>query len=477
MPLSAREIRVAESLLRFMRDPADLLESVSESIEIGSRELRREVTLRLRPGSFGRKQKWAYLDVLHPRKGGAAEIRVDSPDEVARIASHSDHLAVSTIAIQVRFLSVWRSAIVPAGHQAAFRVAMLSAFRDLARLPELSESKARDLVDLHFDYPSGILRAVRAAPGTVIDATRMNGLFELCKRLQNRYLVLLKVKAASAPSSVVFSYPNAVDEYDVRKPGTQNPRPLSRHLSHATPPGSFRLHVPWAKRTHHYELHVDAPEGYFFSRQVLLAGTAAKTKVIPDSSPAMWSINTGQGRHSTMFLGSASAERDSIHAGLQSLEIPGRSTSRAFMLGVFVTLVLAGFALLAWATAGPIMPTASLVVGLLAVGALVVTPPIGPGVLGFPLLSRFTPAFLAVVSVVFIFWLASLDAVPSFAIGHDPVGTVLRALWATWCLAGGWALVAAALVATVRMGARRHALFRNFRAATVRPNPRSSNFF
>ena len=84
---------------------------------------------------------------------------------------------------------------------------MESALHDLASIPYLGKDEARKMLAEHFDTASGILKGVLAVPGLSIDAFGMHGLFKLCKRLVDRYLVLVRIPVVEGQASeVVFSY-------------------------------------------------------------------------------------------------------------------------------------------------------------------------------------------------------------------------------------------------------------------------------
>jgi hypothetical protein len=477
---SAPTALVAKSLLRVMRRPHRVIESVIETVEmLDRRQLRRHVTLRLRTDAFSPKMKWTYVDVLHPSKGSLSDLHVEDSNGDATIASHIEHQSVSSLLIRRRLLSVWRSASVPAAQAAAFDAAMSRGYLALAQLPFARETDAVRAVDEHFDRQSGILRAA-LLPGVILSARKMRYLFELCTRLEKRYLVLIRLRLRKGRAAWVrFSHHTDVTEYDVNSRAWQRPRSAFRNLLYARPPSSIRIHVPWAKRAAHYVMQLDAPEQHFLSRQVLLLAQRRRRKrqrmnLVPPASPLRWSIHTGQGHRSRVFLGDARREKLAVFIGIQALELPGRSTWRAFTLALFTTLTLAGFTAFSQFAGGSIlMQTAALVVAFLAIGAFVVTPSAGPGVLGHPMLSRFTPGALSILAVLYIFWLAAHEATLRLtaASPHEPL-TMLRLLLDF----GGWAIVFVAMMLTLRVGVRCFTLIRQFRRTSRETFIMSTNF-
>jgi hypothetical protein len=482
MTWSSPDASIAKALLRVMRRPHDVIDHVSETIEmLGRQELRRRVTLRLRPDAFGSGSRWTYVDLLQPDKGALADLQVVDSNGEATVASHAEHQNVSSMIIRRRLLSVWDSAIVPRGQAVAFDNAMSAAYGALTRLPFQGEQEAVASIDKHFHRRSGLLKAA-LLPGVVLSARKMNYLFQLCTRLEKRYLLLVKLRLEEGRAAwVTFTHHSDVSEYNVRSKDFQRARPSPRHLRYASPPSSIRVHVPWAKRAGHYLLKLDAPEEYFLARQVLLLarrrrGEPQQMHLVPPTSRLRWSINSSRGRRSSIFLADAQHEPLAIFAGIQALEIPGRSTSRALFLAWFTTGILLGLAAFALFATGPIWETASLVVAFVAVGSFIVTPSAGPGVLGYPMLSRFTPPTLAFICVLFILWLATLSTAPTTE-ARAAASTELVLAWHLLKTLGGWVLGVASGALMTRILVRRRALIRHFRRATAQTTVMSANFF
>lgn len=473
-------VEVAKALLRVMRQPHKVLDSVVERVEmLDRRQLRRHVTLRFRPDAFARGMRWAYVDVLHPSKGGLSDLQLEDSSGAASITSHVEHREVSATLIRHRLLSVLNSAHVPPAQLRTFHNQMSLAYAALARLPFQRENDAVTAVDAHFDRRSGILRAA-LQPGVVLSARKMRYLFELCTRLEKRYLVLIRLATAPGTAAWVrFSHHTDATELDVNSRTWQGPRSALWNRLYASPPSSIRVHVPWAKRASHYVMHLDAPEQHFLARQVLLLarrrrGRAQRMHVVPDASLMKWSIHTGQGNRARIFLSRARREPLAVFVGIQALELPGRSTWRAFLLSLFTTVTLAGFTLFWQLSDQPsVMPTAALVVAFLAVGGFAVNPTAGPGVLGHPMLSRFTPGALSLLGVLYIFWLGAHDATlrPEIMIAPE-VSTLLQVSYDI----GGWAIVLVAFVLTFWVGARCFALIHHYRRTSGETFRVSNNF-
>jgi hypothetical protein len=422
---------VAESLLQFMRDPSSVVERVQDVCEVDVGVVVRRIDLWIRPDALELHDGYAYIDVFHFEKGVFIDWDLLESSDASRV-SHHDHQSVGEFLIQTRFVSLWASAKVEDQNQEAFDREMYLAQEQLSRIPYENAVDAERLLWELFDRKTALLKVVDKHEAAVKPGL-LRGLFMLCKRLVWRYLALVRVKVSDGlVPSLSLKFRQQLTQMDLDDGGSWVARlwkPVHRVLTLGQTPSSFRIHLPWAKRSEHYTFTIAAAQGHFISRQWLLRGTLNKanggqrnpgklTRVRVDDRDFKWSINTNQGQQTSLFITDATDYRFPIYLGIQNLELPGGSTSSALTLAWFVSLAMFCFGLLEVSTSGfGAIQAGWLVLALLAIGAFSSSPPRGNGVLGFPLASRIVPKLMSFLLILFIFW--------SVARGLEPSGLLL----------------------------------------------------
>lgn len=464
-----------------MRSPRDVISHVSETCVVGDEEIERFLEVGIKPNSLARTGGAVYFDLAHIPKGALIEVNID-PSSPAKKVNHDDHLSVSAYLIGYRFLTVWSSAVVSADDLLEFTASMDEAQAALILLPYQKTDTAILTFNQYFDSDSKALRAVLAIPGVVIDVVKMQALFSLCKRLVRRYLLLVETKVKKGEvAELRFNYIQQLTEYQIARDGKEIERPKRRHFNYASPPSSFRIHTPWAKRTDHYIFKMDPVDGYFIARQfILLKGPRGLVRLKKSSPKVKWSINPNQGRRTHLFINGAASMREPIYIGIQNLEIPGRSTSRAFSLSWLVFLAVLSFELMALYLTGPLGESASLILALAAIGAFASAPTAGVGVLGFPLLSRFVPRALGFALAFMILWVTSRTQTAQPVV-HElftpEFMAILRVSWDSWVYFGGIPVVVFTLALACRVSLRRRALIKNYARAWETAPIISKNFY
>lgn len=219
-----------------------------------------------------------------------------------------------------------------------------------------------------------------------------------------------------------------------------------------SPSPTWRFHIPWAKRTSHYSFTLTSPEDRFLSLQGLAVAEAeGSVRAVLDSPPPdaapdkrtrgivfntdepKWSIQTRQGRGSSIFVGDAHRYQLRLFCVFRALELPGRSLLRMTFVTTFVLAVLGSLAAWKFMEVGALPQASTLIPTVLAIGALALQPQGSPGVLGYPARSRVTPAVLAAACVLFTFWLTSNGTVTSPAmLERAKVDGLAEGAWNAW---------------------------------------------
>ena len=468
--LTKRNALAAESLLAVMRDPVDVFESVREHCAIGLGELERSVTIQLSDKFLGRAGKSPiYVDLVHPDKGGDLAIDFLGSVGVERV-SHDEHTAVASLLILYRLDTIDRQAsFLTTDAEEGYGEAIFDAMWDLPTIPYLSPTRAREVFERHFDVKRRQLLRANVDVGVSIPQDLIEGLFELCRRLAGKYLVLVKISPkALEHNRFSYLYSHEISEYrlrrrvqgklgqqiEIEKPGRM------RHIKYASAPAAFRVHVPWVKRTNHYSFDLQAPTGFFVWRLVLLEkdpDRGLRSWRADEGTDPRWSLDSADGRRAMAFVANGRASRVPVYLGIRQEELPGRTVARAFRLAWLVLMVLALFsagALLT--TGGDLAGVAGLMLAIMAFGAFAAAAPPGPGVVGNPLLSRFAPTALAFASVWAALWLGSRqlqwNAFPTNLTWLEPARDVLWSAWLSfgWTIPIGLSLALAAVLTSRR---------------------------
>lgn len=332
----------------------------------------------------------------------------------------------------------------------------------------VTDQEGVDLVKKHFTK-YGILRAVANAQDGTVNVAKMQGLYQLCRLLAIRYLVLAEAKVPNEGSwQLDYEYLHTsrispdykVDEQselpfgDPAPARSRRPRGWWRgrvRRVFGAPPTWVRIHTPLAKRTNHYSLRVAAPENHFFSQALVLEDISSADGTKPPRSATahnalsdgiIVSVNFGRGVDTQCFIGSGRHAEKRIYVGLVTKELPNHSAFRATLVLGITASVLVAFSLLAAAGATAITEVASLVVALLSIGYLIIEA-IMPrsGLQGAPILSGILIAGSSGLSVLFSVWLVSLTARGPHPAWLDGAWDFLGPIWIFWTEWGAVCLI------------------------------------
>ena len=446
-------------LLRLLREPESIIQRVEETCEIGGATITRRVDVLIDPAVTTGGADHIYLDLVHPEKGLMHKLSLDESFG-AQIVDHDTHRRLARAMILYRFGTVVQSISNPETVAGPARWLMLQLMLELGSLPYQTRTDAEKNLRRHFDGKRlRLFEELKRTAGMNFKKKRVGALYRLCKRLTYKYLLLARVPVDPKDGGRVrFSYDHEISEPDIYREGWRRFAPLRRYLWFASSPTAFRIHTPWAKRTNHYSMFIEAPPGQFFSTTTLLEQTATSDEanaVTPLSVVDYnWSMNGTQGRVVNVFMGGARTTVNRLFVGIRMLELPGRSTSRALALALSVALLLSVFTMLIFVSTGPIVDAAAIVLALLAVGAFASSPPPGDLVLGPPILSRVASLCLGFACTVFVLWYTSLVSDVSEDWIAAEVRDGLQATWLTWKYWGWLPLVAGAWVLTAWLSGR-----------------------
>lgn len=497
----------ARRLLTLMREPARMIKQVHEACDIGIGEMTRNVRLTLDFGAAdaepdgGRikkrhvKTEEILVDVAHPRRGTVSDVAVTSGGVEARRLTHHEHLELARDLITYRFSYLFNNTSIPQRDALAFSGTMYFVLRELLRIPDDSDrggERARKIVEQLFDPKSKQLRVFGAFGEAKVNPLIGSSLYWLCHELSTNYLLVYRCQAPrnGRQLDLTFTIRHAVRDIPPSRSasrflGSQArsvarkffPRTLDRHAKTATLPVAFLIHCPWARRTRHYELTVDSPSGHFFASQVVLeddedreagAQGADGLRVLTGDQqcPVDWSIATGQGRRTHAYIGNGAEHVRPIYVGVLNLELPGRMTTRAF----FIALLAFSAYLALWgvksivADQESLATIAAIIAAMIAVGSFGFLPVPQEGVIGMPLLARFSMTTSAFLATAYAVWFVSKDVATPDDAGWSR--QLLAASWAAWVDFGGLLIIAAAGFLLVRLAFRRHQLIRHFARAS-----------
>lgn len=494
--LTKEDADTAKALLRQMREPETTFSRVTESCLIGEGELVRRIEVEISKSGLSGESLFV-TDLVHPEKGAHVDVRLRDATNIRRL-QHAEHIRVSQNAILFRMESVRRSIKLPARHAKQFSQKWAEFVREIQVLPRLSPRQAQVCYDAQFDPNVRMPRIFGEFSGLRVAVDKVQRLHDLCKRLVDRYLLLVEFKPAElTDGKLVFEYRHEINEQEFRhgipvfgkrsrvrefQYADQERSHPRRRIHYGSVPVSFRIHLPWVKRCHHYSFHLDAGPGYYIAFQHVLEKPPFDVPRNLDATglgQPKYSLDSQQGRRSHLFMTKGRGTRYPAFLALRHEEIPGRTTARAFRLSWFVFLVLGAFGVQSHFVAGQqLAVTASLFVALMAIGAFVSAPHPGPGVMGYPLLSRFTPVALGFISAIFALWLGARSQTWQFAGVFSQewidLASPTMAIVSTW----GWSpLTLAALTLAVTLSVRRHKIAVRYLAAQKAEAITSPNFF
>lgn len=509
--------RQAEGILKLLAKPEESIARVVESCEIGKGEVVRNVTVSLRtpdsdsgssvptesartrwpvrklPRGRAKAREMIYLDLVHPRRGQVAGVHLlDSTTAEVRSLSHEEHVLLAQSLIKYRFVNLFNTTELkldpddPLTNRTRLRFAgkMLLILEDLKQIPAKPPEIAREIFAKTFNKDNA-LQIFEEFPTAAVIPQKMSGLYRLCEELTERYLYVVECKVPDdsvGAFDVSYTYHHAIADQPPRSDQKSRMWALAvrrwlrdkiptlfedRHIVYASAPVAFQIHTPWARRTRHYELKVDAPAGYFLASQLVLVERGDDAPRPFRSAPGVYDchINTGQGRRSHVFIGNGCDVPERLHVGLLNLELPGRSISRAATVAVLIFLLIAGFAILrAVLGSDAVAGMAALVVAIVAVGGFAFTPLEPNSILGLPLLARGVRTALSIVAVLFALWLF----IPRWSEIQSPPIDPWPGVAEAWNFVEAWGAGALAFTCLVLVGwtaHRRRTLIRHFAEA------------
>lgn len=497
----------ARRLLTLMREPSRTIKHVHETCDIAIGEMTRNVRLTLDFGDTdvepdgqrvkkrSAKFKEVLVDVAHPRRGTVSDVAIAGNDVDARRLTHVEHLELARDLIAYRFAYLFNKTSVPQRDALAFTGAMYFVLRDLLSIPDDADrggESARQIMERVFDPETKQLRVFGEFGEARFSPSIGTSLYWLCHELSRNYLLVYRCQPPRKGRhlDITFSIRHAVRDLPPSRSasrflGSQArsaarklfPRTFDRHAKTATLPVAFLIHCPWARRTKHYELTVDSPSGHFFANQVVLeddenrepgAQGADGLRVLTgaQANPVDWSIETGQGRRMHAYIGNGAEHERPIYVGILNLELPGRMTTRAF----FIALLAFSSYIALWGVKAivdnpeSLATIAAIIAAMIAVGSFGFLPAPQEGVLGTPLLARFSMTATAFLATAYAVWFVSGQVVmPDDGSWRRQL---LALAWNTWADFGGLAIIACAGFLLVRLTFRRHQLIHHFARAS-----------
>lgn len=444
-------------LLDLMNDPQSSLESVHEEYVTLGQTMQCRTELHFRVDCQNSKLDYMYVDLMHPKKGHAVEIRLETKGAV--LLSHQEHVQIVEKAIRYRYArlveSVQWGPSVPSSRVDDIFDKLAKINDSIAAIPNQPPSAAQSIMKKLFGN-STVLCALDKVQDVSFDRKIMDGLYRLCKRLAERYLKLVKMPITGSSQSLVFTtlkQYKGFRQHRQRRSRDNNDNGLPwEFYAFGSTPTSFRVHVPWAKRTAHYTFSVQAPENNFlasvsfFEKDRDTSEMREVTQV--EAIPIAWSIDFNGGLRCYGFLGHARNIEGKMNIGVHYLENPAGSTMRMAIL-CLMTVVIMLVAILA----GRPNEFLSVILAVLALSS-------NNGVLnkGYsdrftPLLSKIVPGCIAAASGMFLAWL-NLRAYPydtMLEVCTGWVAILLTTILALW-LVGRWVGLVKHYRASYRIG-------------------------
>ena len=457
---------LSEGMLKFMRSPDKLIESVHESVTLNNRAIIATTEIQFVADAMNGHLDYRYVDLLHPDKGLAVHVNIET--EGVELASHREHLIVAQDAIAYRFSSIVETlTLVTTGGPGLLTGAecLIAEVRaDLEAIPSLSSHQALEKLRTHFhkDGSQKWVSAIRSLKGIDEvfhpDNGSMQALYRLCNRLVYKYLLLVRTPTSGSQTrQLKFSVERPYSSMSTKD---NKPAMLKRHVFFGSTPAAFRYHTPWAKRTAHYSFTAKAPHGQFFSDVDVIshAGEDARddVKVVLKSDVALpfsWAASLDQGDRVNFFVGKARSWTQPLYVSLTHRELPGRSLLRVATLALTAFLLMGSLFALTVFFDTPIGDATAAILMLLALGGIASPWPRDSGPMSIPILSRVSPLVIAAITACYLVWLLTYDQ--QFGLIGFPGGT----LWGVTC-------VLAVLAVLIRLGYRLYNQSKDYSRAT-----------
>lgn len=441
------------ALLEVMRSPEHLIHSIHETCDFLGDAVIAKTTLRISAPEYAVDPGFIYIDIQHPRKGFMATISYIDDQNISTL-THQQHISVSKELIIWQFSklggSIKMSPAARTKYAGDIYEELYKAQSSLLAIPDVSESKANNLLADVFD-DSGRLKIFDKYDGVDFSSTIAQGIHELCARLTERYLYLVRVPlSSSGEATLSFTAVRHLTAGKLEYLSGQSSKgtlPV-RYYALGGRPTSLRMHLPWAKRTKNYTVSADSPCGQFFKRVSVIkrkrrrehpdrvygrrkGSRSALAEIRKKTSDAFsWAVNYRGGMSFRVFIGDARKEAYPIYLGIHHRELPGQSTLRmAFLATVATLMTICGILI------QPPNDLSSVLLALVAVGAIANPSPSGKSGHQLPILSRGMPGFIGVTTGILLVWLHTKQS--SIFLWSDLGGWVifvLQAIAAIWLI-------------------------------------------
>lgn len=440
------------ALLEVMRSPEHLIHSIHETCDFLGDTVIAKTTLHISAPEYAVDPGFIYIDIQHPRKGFMATISYIDDQNISTL-THQQHISVSKELIIWQFSklggSIKMSPAARSKYAGDIYEELYKAQSSLLAIPDASESKAKNLLADVFDE-SGGLKIFDKYDGVNFNSKIAQGIHELCARLTERYLYLVRVPlSSSGEATLSFTAVRHLTAGKLEYLSGQSSKgtlPV-RYYALGGRPTSLRMHLPWAKRTKNYTVSAESPCGQFFKRVSVVkrkrrrehsdgdydgrrGSRSALAEIRKETSDAFsWAVNYRGGMSFRVFIGDARKEAYPIYLGIRHHELPGRSTLRmAFLATVATLMTICGILLQS-------SELSSILLALVAVGAIANPSPSGKSGHQLPILSRGMPGFIGVTTGILLVWLHTKQS--SIFLWSDLGGWiifVLQAIAAIWLI-------------------------------------------
>jgi hypothetical protein len=447
------EWRLASRALSALREPEAWFERISERVEVREDELHRRVSIQLKARQGASGSGDLLIAIQTPRKGALSDLRLVSEAGEAQLLSHEAHNRLSRLMIMFRFLAVLRrarSVVKNPTRLDARAPRVLDALLKIVDAPAESQSAPASISHL---FANGLL--IGFPRGRKMSDLRrdLERLYALCQVLADRYYRFVWV--ASTGGSVTLSYEYS-QEREARSYGFRLVRKLRRWFR--APASMFFVHAPLARLTPHYELRLEAIDGYYVREQFVLRSgddpspqsTRGSSNVsdIPVSTQTWWSTRRGGWSSGLLFIGNGHLSDARLYAAFRLLEVPPGATGRAFAgsaLGAFTLTAIVIWSMTHGAPDSLIAP--ELLVALVALGSAVLDNTTAKReVFNSPFLPRFALFSQTVLAICVSIWLLTRSTAETMI---EPDWSVARDLGAALTIADaaiGIALAAASMI-------------------------------
>jgi hypothetical protein len=349
-------------------------------------EILRDVTIEIDSASFANPADTGnYVILLRPGKGVHSDLSIDRSHTTVkcRILTHGEHLQVARGLIYLKVISVYQSLDVS---NTAGKIRLSQMSRKLRHVNKVvSDSPERARKRLVRSLDSDVFREVERGQGKFGPAAQLR---QLCEELAQRYYVIAFVQSKSSdfPDMLSYSYSEQMESRPYRR--FHRLRSLFR-----APTSAFRIHVPLARQSDHYEFAMSSIDGYYVYEQRVLQDDREVPKSTYEKYEKIgrpfWrnygesplrnvrhngvEISRDNGRivSPRVFIGNASVLQKRIYVGIRYFEIPPGATGIALLTTLMSLLVALGLTL--WTVGQSSEPTtnpsAALLCALVGLGA------------------------------------------------------------------------------------------------------------